>query len=73
MTDADVARLSSAKKFKETNEHEERFEHVKERYILAQEVSPNVSIDENGNIVSKAPKKKSLMEQISNRTPRLED
>ena len=73
LTDADVARLSSAKKFKETNEHEERFEHVKERYILAQEVSPNVSIDENGNLVSKVPKKKSLMEQISNRTPRLED
>ena len=73
LTDEEVARLSSAKKYKETNEHEERFEHVKERYILAQEVSPNVSIDEDGNIVSKVPKKKSLMEQISNRTPRLED
>ena len=73
LTDEEVARLSSAKKFKETNEHEEKFEHVKERYILAKEFSPNVSVDENGNLVSKVPEKKSLMEQISNRTPRLED
>lgn len=73
LTDEEVARLSSTKKFKETNEHEEKFEHVKERYILAREVSPNVSVDEDGNLVSRTPKKKSLMEQISNRTPRLED
>ena len=73
LTDEEVARLSSTKKYKENNDHEERFEHVKERYILAQEVSPNVSVDDSGNLVSKTPKKKSLMEQISSRTPKLED
>lgn len=74
LTDEEVARLATApKRFKETNEYEEKYEHVKERYILAQETSPNVEVDEQGNLVSKVPQKKSLMEQLANRTPTLED
>lgn len=74
LTDEEVARLASTpKRFKETSEYEEKFEHIKERYILAKEASPNVSVDEEGNLVSVVPQKKSLMEQLANRTPTLED
>ena len=71
-TDEEVARLSSAKKFKETNEHEEN-RNTKERYILA-ESYPNVSVDAYfETLYQVVPKKKSYWNRSFHRTPRLED
>jgi len=69
-TDDEIKYLSpSTKKFKQTNEHAERFEHVKERYITARETTGNLTINEEGEIVSNKPQEPSLMDQIKNRTP----
>ena len=73
LTDEEVSRIASTTKtYRSYDEHAEKFEHVKERYITAREVSPNVSVDGEGNLVSSVPQKTSLMDQISNRTPKLD-
>lgn len=65
--------MTSVKKYKQTNEHQEKFEHVKERYIMAQETSGNLKLDENGRLVSNKPNKPSLMSEVANRVPTLEE
>lgn len=56
---------------KTSSEFDERFDHVKERYIYARETSGVLHIDEQGDISAEAPPKKSLMEQINSRPPTL--
>lgn len=69
-TDDEIKSLSpQTKAFKETNEHLEKFEHVKDRYITARETSGNLKIDEEGNLISNKPQKPSLMDELKNRTP----
>lgn len=69
-TDEEIKSLSPQTKLvKETNEHLERFEHVKDRYITARETSGHLKVDENGNLISDKPQKPSLMDQLKNRTP----
>ena len=73
ISDEEVRRMSSVKKYKHSNEHQEKFEHVKERYIMAQETSGNLQVGEDGKLISKKPNKPSLMDQISGRVPTLEE
>lgn len=71
-SDEEINSLSlGVKKFKQTNEHEERFEHVKERYIMAKEVSGSLRVTEDG--ASLVPVDgESLMDKLKNRTPTID-
>jgi len=67
-TDEEINSLSSVKVYKETNEHQERYEHVKERYIMAKETSGNLRVEEGHIVPVSEP---SLMDQISKRVPKI--
>lgn len=73
-SDEEIARLNLApKRAKTSSEYEERFDHVKKRYIYAQETSGSLVVDDEGQIVSELPPpKKSLMEQLEGRTPKID-
>jgi len=73
ISDEEVRRMTSVKKYKQSNEHQEKFEHVKERYIMAKETSGNLQIGEDGKLISNTPNKPSLMSEIANRVPTLEE
>jgi hypothetical protein len=66
--------VSSTKKYKISDDHEEKFEHVKDRYITAHQTSGHLKIDEDGNIVdTKKSEKQSLMSQLKKRPTVLGD
>lgn len=72
LTDEQVKRLSGSKKTIDTNEREERNSHVISKYIINEESKGNLSIGEDGAIVSK-DKKRNLMSDLSRRSPLLEE
>jgi hypothetical protein len=70
-TDEQIKEISGVRLYKETNDHQEKFEHFKERYILAKETSGNLKV-EDGQIVVVAPQEESLMDRLSKRVPKLD-
>lgn len=72
LTDEQVKRLSGSRKTIDTNEREERNSHVISKYIINEESKGNLSIGEDGSIVSK-DKKRNLMSDLSRRSPLLEE
>lgn len=76
LSDEEVKKMvSSAKKYKISDDHEEKFEHVKDRYITARQTSGHLKIDEGGNIVDTKNKseKQSLMDELKKRPTVLGD
>ena len=75
LSDEEVKKMvSSTKKYKISDDHEEKFEHVKDRYITAHQTSGHLKIDEDGNIVdTKKSEKQSLMSQLKKRPTVLGD
>lgn len=69
-SDEEINSLSSVRVYKESNEHQEKYEHVKQRYIMAKETSGNLKLD-NGQIVPHSEPSESLMDQISKRVPKI--
>ena len=68
LTDEEVKKMvGQPKKFKINDEHEERFEHVKERYITARESSGSLQIDSEGKLVDVKKQKRNLMSDLKNR------
>lgn len=72
LTDEQVKRLSGSRKTIDTSEREERNSHVISKYIINEESKGNLSIGEDGSIVSK-DKKRNLMSDLSRRSPLLEE
>jgi hypothetical protein len=74
LSDEEVKKMvSSTKKYKISDDHEEKFEHVKERYITARQSSGNLKIGEDGDIVDTKKSKQSLMDEIKKRPTVLGD
>jgi len=70
LTDEEVKKMISIpKKYKYTNDHEEKFEHVKERYITAKQTSGHLKIDSEGELVDtkKKSEKQTLMDELKKR------
>lgn len=70
LSEEQVARLKSNKKYVETDETSERNDYVMNRYVLSGVQAGKLSVNEQGEIVAKS---KSLMDQVKQRNPTLED
>lgn len=72
LTEEQVSQLSGSRKTIDTSEREERNSHVISKYIINEESKGNLSIGEDGSIVSK-DNKRNLMSDLSRRSPLLEE
>lgn len=71
LTDEQVLSLSKKRSsLLPTGEYEEKHDRIMSRYITTQESKGNLSVDEEGRIISK--ERKPLMEQVAGRVPKLE-